>query len=365
MTATFHYTKTDTSESLIVSGQVVRTVASSHPNFIKIRDYLFAQNDAGDEIDLDHVLKLIDAGLTVVDTLLRVTDRVSYKGGNLLWDGEPIENALSAHIVRMIKAGDENYTAFAKFLENLDQNPSQASRDALFEWVADRDLTITPEGHFVAYKGVTRDYKSLHGGYGIVNGVEHNGALDNTPGNVVEVPRNRVDPNRDSACSYGLHVGTRPYANDYGNHMVIVAVNPRDVVMVPRDGGGEKMRVCKYTVLDDNDAQLTVTTYTGAHRSQDTDEAENVAQDGFEDDEDDSCPCCGANSLGGELCSHCEREDITLCLYCGEDIEEGETLCDDCQAEEDEEARHDEQQGDGNFCGYCGAEMPDGYCPNR
>jgi hypothetical protein len=296
----FIYTQTDESESLVVTGNVVRTVASSHPKFAELRDYCFAQRKAGEGIDIDHALKLIDAGQVAVDTLRRITDRVSYKGGKLLWDGEPVDSTLANHIVRMIKEGDENYVAFARFLENLDQNPSEASKKALYDFIAARDFTITDEGHFVGYKGVRDDYTSRQSGYGIVNGVEHNGHLDNSVGNVVEVPRNRVDPDVNSACSYGLHVGTRSYAKDYasGGRMIIVGVNPRDVVMVPRDGNGHKMRVCKYVVLADNEEELTTTTYTGTHRVKDSADDSGPSTGS-------QCPGCDYYIIDGQ-CDNCD-----------------------------------------------------------
>ena len=355
MTTTYMYTKTDTSESLIVTGEVTKTIASVHPNFAKVRDYCF--NTEPDQLDMEEVLKLVDAGQNIVKSLLRVTDRVSYKGTELLWDGEPIEGALASHIVRMIKEGDENYVAFAKFLENLSQNPSKASRDALFDWIADRNFTITSEGYFVGYKGVNHNRTSWHAGYGIVDGVEMTCNLPNEIGSVVEVPRNKVDESRDSACSYGLHIGTRGYAQSYGSRMIIVGVNPRDVVMVPRDGGGQKMRVCKYVVLDDNAAELNTTTYASKARVDDT------PSDIF--DANEECEECGCD-LNGETCGAlcCDdysadeipEEPFGVCRDCGDEVDAGDDQCEEC--EEDEAAEKEE-------CEFCGAELDDeGECPN-
>ena len=53
-------------------------------------------------------------------------------------------------------------------------------------------------------------------------------------------------------CGAGLHVATLAYAQDYGNSeslIVIVKVNPADVVSVPEDYGCQKVRCCKYEVL--------------------------------------------------------------------------------------------------------------------
>jgi hypothetical protein len=306
----FIYTQTDESESLVVTGNVVRTVASSHPKFAELRDYCFAQRKAGEGIDIDHALKLIDAGQVAVDTLRRVTDRVSYKGGKLLWDGEPVDSTLANHIVRMIKEGDENYVAFARFLENLDQNPSEASKKALYDFIAARDFTITDEGHFVGYKGVRQDYTSLQSGYGIVNGVEHDGRLDNSVGNVVEVPSQPGG----SGCQLGLLL--RPARRDSqlreglrqrwsDDHR---RCQPSRCRHGPRDGNGHKMRVCKYVVLADNEEELTTTTYTGTHRVEDS-AADSGPSTGSQcdvcgyyiTDTDDGCECGG----DPDNCSDC------------------------------------------------------------
>lgn len=63
------------------------------------------------------------------------------------------------------------------------------------------------------------------------------------------MPRDRVDSNGRVECSVGLHVGTYEYASGYvGNMMLLVKVNPRDVVSVP-DYDFSKLRSCRYTII--------------------------------------------------------------------------------------------------------------------
>jgi hypothetical protein len=67
--------------------------------------------------------------------------------------------------------------------------------------------------------------------------------------------RSLVDDNRDVACSVGLHVGNHHYASTFlggGSKLLTVKVNPRDVVSVPSDSNDEKIRACRFTVLEDN-----------------------------------------------------------------------------------------------------------------
>ena len=80
---------------------------------------------------------------------------------------------------------------------------------------------------------------------------KHTKSFNNAPGQVCEIPRSAVDDNPDNTCSHGLHVGGYEYAKDFasGGKLVLVKVNPRDVVAVPNDYNGQKMRVCRFEVL--------------------------------------------------------------------------------------------------------------------
>jgi hypothetical protein len=63
------------------------------------------------------------------------------------------------------------------------------------------------------------------------------------------MPRSEVAHNPRQACEAGLHVGTFNYVGGHTReHVLEVHVNPRDIVSVPTDGGGQKVRVCRYTV---------------------------------------------------------------------------------------------------------------------
>ena len=58
------------------------------------------------------------------------------------------------------------------------------------------------------------------------------------------------DPNQ--TCSAGLHVCSQAYGM-YGSRLLLVSVNPADVVSVPIEYKNAKMRVCKYYVKEDVD----------------------------------------------------------------------------------------------------------------
>jgi hypothetical protein len=160
-------------------------------------------------------------------------------------------------ILDMVKQGFP-FEPMLNFLDNLSQNPSDHAIVELFDFMENKNMPITYDGCFLAYKAVRNDYKDIY-----------SGKFDNSVGNVCEVPRSSVDSNRDNGCGHGLHVGAIDYAksyggintdgfeggdNDGGNHLMICKVNPRDVVSVPTDHKFQKLRTCRYEVVSKFDS---------------------------------------------------------------------------------------------------------------
>jgi hypothetical protein len=130
-----------------------------------------------------------------------------------------------------------------QFMENLMQNPSKRAVTELYGFLEKNSLPITPDGHFLAYKRVRFDYKDCH-----------TGTMDNSVGKVVEMERNNVDDDKDRTCSTGLHFCSQSYLGHFGGErIVIVKINPRDVVSIPSDYNDSKGRACQYEVVDEID----------------------------------------------------------------------------------------------------------------
>jgi hypothetical protein len=184
------------------------------------------------------------------------------------------------------------------FLEKAKQNPSQKSVDDLYRWIKNGDLVIDPDGDIIAYKGVGKDKngnsQSIHTGSAFVDGVEFHGHIPNRPGTVVSMPRSEVDPNEMVGCSTGLHAGTHDYALKYlgwqrESRMILVKINPRDVVSVPTDEQDKKMRVSRYTVLSAIDLPDRLQTALYQHDLQEEtldDEDEYDEENWYDEDED-------------------------------------------------------------------------------
>lgn len=275
----FHYTNHGTESLVILGGGLDTAIPGTHPRFQEIYAYLTDPNSTPDP---QHVRALLDVAGQVASRIQPLSERVGFDGRSLTFDGDPIHTTLSRHIVRMLKDGDHGYAGFVQFLENLAENPSKLSRMHLFSWLRDRDFTITPEGYFIGYKGVSDDGRnaSVHAGTAVVNGLRHDGRIPNPVGGVVEMPRSAVNMDRDNGCSTGLHVGTWSYARTFAPRTLTVAVNPRDVVAVPRDCEFQKLRTCRYVVMDVTTAPVTTSSY-----APDGDAELFPEDDGFEHDQ--------------------------------------------------------------------------------
>jgi hypothetical protein len=163
---------------------------------------------------------------------------VSVQGEALFWKGREMHNALTSRMIAMLQEGFPIEPMVA-FMENLMSNPSKRAVDELYGFLEKNNLPITPDGHFLAYKKVRGDYKDCH-----------TGTMDNSVGQVVEMERNEVDDNKDRTCSTGLHFCSQSYLNHFsGERTVIVKINPRDVVSIPRDYNDSKGRACRYEVV--------------------------------------------------------------------------------------------------------------------
>lgn len=225
---------------------------SSHPHWNSI----LAGLRSGDP----NVWTLFDVVGGVMVAFKQVTDRVSWNGSEVLWDGDPMHSVLADQLGRAISDGNSKaYVALAKFWEKLESNPSEHSRTQAYDWLAAHNFQITSEGDVVGYKGVNKTDSGYISGWqsrvadvpsAFVDGkpVPPLSNVPNPIGSVVSMPRSEVVENPRQACERGLHVATHQYARGYGT-VLEVHVNPRDIVSVPTDGQGAKVRACRYKVI--------------------------------------------------------------------------------------------------------------------
>lgn len=164
-----------------------------------------------------------------------------------------IQGCLKTKIQSLIKEG-LSLIPFVKFMEKASKNPSRQALTELWDFLNYRELAITLDGNFIAYKGVNNDYFSHYGNKKTVvlkGRVDDCGRIYNGIGETIEVERNQVDDDRNNECSFGLHAGSLEYSGAIGTRRILVEIDPADAVSVPTDCSFQKLRCCKYKVLAD------------------------------------------------------------------------------------------------------------------
>ena len=214
------------------------TFSKSHENYDKLLSYLENGN-------IEH----FEASYDIASTVEHYCDGyVHVDNGELSWQGITMPELFTDRILQMRREGF-NIDPMLNFLDNMNDNPSDQAIVELFDFMQNKHLPITDDGHFLAYKAVSPDFKDIY-----------TGNIDNSVGNEVSIERSKVDSNRNKHCSAGLHVGAIDYVksyggidldedNDGGNQIVICKVNPADVVSVPSDARFQKLRTCRYEVV--------------------------------------------------------------------------------------------------------------------
>jgi hypothetical protein len=214
----------------VVIGNKPHTISKTHITYQKVVDAIKAG-------DWDTVKNIIDPKKVVLNY---GKGNVSVQGDVLFWKGEELNGTIAVRMIAMLQEGF-SIEPMVAFMDNLMSNPSKRSVDELYGFLEKNNLPITPDGHFLAYKKVRNDFKDIH-----------SGTMDNSPGTIVEMTRNKVDDDKYRTCSTGLHFCGLTYLPHFGSgdsRTVIVKINPADVVSIPSDYNGAKGRACRYEVI--------------------------------------------------------------------------------------------------------------------
>jgi len=217
----------------VMLGTKLETVHNTHPNFGKIKEAIKAEKF--DELeDLINVSKSIE---TFGKGFVEVSE------GVVKYKGQPLNNGMTDRLLKMKEEGF-NIKPLVAFLENLMENPSYRAINELYGFLEYGKLPITEDGHFVAYKKVRNNFTDIW-----------TGKFDNSIGATPNMPRNMVDEDSNRTCSNGLHFCSYEYLKSFGstpdNKVVILKINPRDVVAIPKDYNNTKGRCCRYEVIDE------------------------------------------------------------------------------------------------------------------
>jgi hypothetical protein len=238
--------------TVVIDGKP-HTISKTHVTYTKVVEAIKAQDWPTVKSIIDPVKVVLNYG----------AGNISVKGDQLFWKGQPFAGVLASRMIQMLQDGF-TIEPMVLFMHNLMKNPSKRSVDELYGFLEKNSLPITPDGYFLAYKKVRRDFKDIH-----------SGTMDNSPGTIVEMERNQVDDNKDQTCSTGLHFCGLSYLDHFGGNdsrVVIVKIDPADVVSIPSDYNGAKGRACRYEVIGEMGVKaedaFTAPVQTNAHGTQ-------------------------------------------------------------------------------------------------
>jgi len=267
--------------------------------------------------DEDFIYDIVDKAQALIK---RAHGKIEIQYGEVFFNGYKCEGPIVDRILFMADEGID-LSPIENFLVNLEKNPSRRSVEELYTFLEKCNLPITEDGYFLAYKKVREDWMDLY-----------SGTVSNVIGAKPRMSRNKVDDDFRVGCSKGYHVASKEYYNESGygsgdgNRLIVVKVNPEDVVSVPEECNFTKMRVCAYEVIMEVADYSIPSKYAPNSYSSPEDEEDEV------DGEDNSCPGC---------CPDCDDYD-----------------CSDRDDDFDDDDDDDDCMGS---CGDCDA--PD--CPDR
>lgn len=281
--------------TIIVDGGVQHTIRQGSLNFAKAIDLYIAQN-------WEELINVINPE-NYIKSLYAKYEQIEVKNGNVYVNGMPLHTLDAQRILESLGKGAD-VTHIFKFVLRLQNNPSRRAVTELYKFLEHKHLGISNNGNLIAYKAVRNNYTD-----------KHTGSFDNSIGNVLEMPRNQVDDDKDNGCSYGFHAGSLKYATEFasGNdRVVLVEIDPADVVSIPTDCEFQKLRTCKYKVISEFERPLE------EHIAYES----SLGNDDLDwDDDDCSCSGCGCNNHICEECEYCVN-----CCDCSQDDDEEEEL---------------------------------------
>ena len=203
------YILTDNSLTIVVDGKAL-TMEKTNPSFNNATKLLAEER-------FDELPELFDIP-TAVEKF--ANGNISVSDGEVRYKDEVIHNHVVGRVLDFMSEGLP-YKPLVRFLDKLMENPSRRAVRELYSFLEHKSMPLTPDGNFLAYKGVRDDYTDWH-----------SGKFSNKVGDVNEMARN------------------------YGGHLMVVEIDPRDVVSVPLDCEQQKLRTAKYKVVSHFEKKL-------------------------------------------------------------------------------------------------------------
>ena len=186
---------------------------------------------------------MVEVQKEIVRDIIEEAGDVRISNGEVFIGERKVYNSVTKRLIKMMQAGFD-IKPLSNFLKRLLKNPSKTAIEELYPFMEKADVAIDNDGFIIAYKKVKDDYFDIY-----------SGTVNYNIGNIVEMPRNEVDDNRSNLCSDGLHFCSFSYLGHFGsgtgNRVLVVKVDPADVVSIPADYNDAKARACRMEVISE------------------------------------------------------------------------------------------------------------------
>ncbi|ADQ53445.1 rIIB protector from prophage-induced early lysis [Aeromonas phage 65] len=214
-----------------IDGEVI-TADRKHPAFDEAFKILIETNDVIRAASMLSIKKAIET---------YVKGDIKIIGNTLTYKDVVLDTNMTRRVVEMWKSG-ENIDSMINFLIRLVKNPRREAVYELFDFLKHNDIKITEDGYFLAYKRIRDDYTDIW-----------TGTFDNSIGASPRMEPFEVDADRKNECSCGLHVASAGYIPYYSrrenDRVIMVKVDPANVVAIPEGYDHAKLRTWTYDVI--------------------------------------------------------------------------------------------------------------------
>ena len=214
-----------------IDGEVI-TADRKHPAFDEAFKILIETNDVIRAASMLSIKKAIET---------YVKGDIKIIGNTLTYKDVVLDTNMTRRVVEMWK-NSEDITTMINFLIRLVKNPRREAVYELFDFLKHNDIKITEDGYFLAYKRISDDYTDIW-----------TGTFDNSIGASPRMEPFEVDADRNNECSYGLHVASAGYIPHYScrenDRVIMVKVDPANVVAIPEGYDHAKLRTWTYDVI--------------------------------------------------------------------------------------------------------------------
>ena len=248
--------------------------------FLKVRSFI-------KEGDWDSIKKLLLTPEAITFKFNNQDFHIS-NDGVVSINGATLPSSLSKVIVALYKE-DAPIEPLINFWNKLQSNPSNRLINSLYNFIDRNNITLFPDGDLLLYRVVRKT--NTPGTYVDI----YTGKMVQSIGDTLSISRSSVDDRDEVSCSHGLHVCAFSYTNHYGNvHsgedvVVNVKVNPVNIVSNPTDYNCAKLRVCEFTIVEENTTLTEVRQayYTNWQSTGEDYYDDQYEDEDYEDEEDD------------------------------------------------------------------------------